>query len=101
MREVKVKRYIADCGRGFWKKAHCENHEKRCKCWKNPKFKTCLTCIHEKLTNDTNGMESEPQHLHTWVERVCLNPEFVREKHFTPAHEKAPDLCINCPVWEG
>jgi hypothetical protein len=46
-------------------------------------------------------MEHEPQLLDEWVEWDCKNPNFVYDKHFTPAHEKAEDLCINCPVWEN
>lgn len=45
-------------------------------------------------------MEHEPSNLDTWIEINCKNPNFNYDKHFTPAHEKAGDLCINCPVWE-
>lgn len=101
MKIRRVTRYISDCGKGFWKKESCEKHEKNCKCWKNPKYKTCLTCKFMKKTHDSNGMEHEPRYLHTWVEIECLNPNFNYDTHFNQAHEKAADLCINCPVWEG
>jgi len=99
MKSKKVTRYIADCGKGYWDKKSCLNHEKNCKCWTNPKYRTCKTCKHGKQSINTNGMESETQFLQTWKEWYCTNPNFNYDKHFTPAHEKASDLCINCPVW--
>lgn len=87
MVERKVKRYLADCGRGFWSKRTCLQHEQNCKCWTNPKYKTCKTCKHGR-----NDKEEGWQ---------CNNPNFIYDKHFTPAHPKAEDLCINCPVWES
>lgn len=101
MKEVKRTRYIADCGRGFWNKKKCQHHEGVCVCWKNPKYKTCLTCKHNRVVNDSNGMEHEAQFLQTWTSNGCQNPAFDYDAHFTEAHEKAPDVCINCPVWES
>ena len=101
MKTRRVTRYISDCGRGFWNKKVCLNHEESCKCWTNPKHKTCKTCKFGNNYEDSNGMEHEPQYLHVWRQWECLNPEFDYDKHFTPAHEKAEDLCINCPVWVG
>lgn len=101
MKTKRVTRYIADCGKGYWSKASCTQHEKNCKCWSNPKFKTCKTCKFTKVVHDSNGMEHEPQYLQTWTQIECQNPKFDYDKHFTAAHEKAEDLCINCPVWEG
>ena len=84
--EVKtVKIFIADCGKKYWSNSGCKGHEKNCKCWTNPKFKTCKTC-------EFSGQ-------YGYGEQECDNPVFDHDKHFTPAHEKAPDLCINCPVW--
>ena len=100
MKTKRVTRYIADCGKGYWTKKSCLQHEQNCKCWTNPKFKTCKTCKFAKVTHDSNGMEHEPQHLQTWVQIECENPEFDYNRHFTEAHKKAKDLCINCPVWE-
>lgn len=100
MKEPKrVTRYYSDCGKGYWNKKECLKHDIRCKCWNNPKFKTCKTCKHGKRVEDSNGMEDEPWHLQTWVEWRCNNPSFIYNKHFTPAHEKASSLCFNCPVW--
>lgn len=97
----RITRYYADCGRGFWKKSDCERHEVKCKCWSNPKFKTCNTCIFSEKIHDSNGMESDPQYLQTWIELKCNNPNFIYDKHFKAAHINAPDLCINCPVWKA
>jgi hypothetical protein len=44
-------------------------------------------------------MEDEPQFLHTWKQWKCNNPDFIFDIHFHPAHENAPDLCINCLKW--
>lgn len=100
MKTKRVTRYIADCGKGYWSKSSCTQHEQNCKCWTNPKFKTCKTCKFAKVVHDSNGMEHEPQYLQTWTQIECQNPNFDYDKHFTAAHEKAEDLCINCPVWE-
>jgi len=101
MRTVRVTRYISDCGRGFWTKKTAETHDKNCRCWTNPKFKTCKTCAFCTVENDSNGMEHDPKYLQTWASIECHNPDFDYDKHFTEAHGKAPDLCINCPVWKN
>lgn len=100
MRKIKQIKYQADCGRIFSKKTACEKHEIVCKCWTNPALKTCKTCKWGMVLHDSNGMEHEPQYLHTWKQWDCKNPNFDYEKHFTPAHEKAQDLNINCSIWE-
>lgn len=92
-------KYKADCGRKFSRKSAAEKHETVCKCWTNPKHKTCKTCKFGRLINDSNGMHHEPQYLHTWREWECQNSGFCYDEHFTRAHEKAPDLNINCPLW--
>lgn len=90
--EVKtVTIFIADCGKKYWSKPGCKGHEKNCKCWANPKFKTCKTC------DFSQGFYANE--VETWRGIYCENSAFDYDKHFTPAHEKAPDLCINCPVW--
>lgn len=93
------KRYIADCGKGFWSKAACLDHEENCRCWTNPAFKTCKTCKFNREYIDSNGMGESP-YLHTWRAMECTNPEFDYDTHFNQAHEKAPDLCVNCSKWE-
>ncbi len=99
MKSKKVLRYYADCGRGFWKKGSCLGHEKRCKCWTNPKYKTCLTCKFHNLIKDSNGME-EP-YRENFITRECNNANFDHDRDFRPAHENAPDLCIDCEMWES
>ncbi len=51
----KVIRYYSECGRGFWKKQQAISHDENCKCWKNPKFKSCLSCKHKCIIKDSNG----------------------------------------------
>lgn len=92
--------YKCDCGKKYHTKKSAATHEKNCRCWTNPKYKTCKTCVFGRQIKDSNGMEHEPQYLQTWKQWGCSNPEFVYDLHFTPAHEKADDLCINCPVWK-
>lgn len=95
----KVIRYYTDCGKGFWKKQKAVSHEANCRCWKNPKFKTCLTCKFKNIVHDSNGMEHEPHCLQTWEWNDCKNPEMNMDTMFKPAHENAPNICINCPKW--
>jgi len=95
----RVTSYYSPCRKGFWNKNAAEQHEKNCKCWTNPKFKTCKTCDWGVDQHDSNGMEHEPHNLQTWRNWECTNPQFNYDKHFKAAHEKAPTLCINCPVW--
>ncbi len=100
MKTKRVTRYISDCGRGFWSKNTCLEHEKNCKCWTNPAFRTCKTCEFAHEFDDSNGMEHEPQFLHTWRQIECKNPAFDYETHFNQAHENAPYLCVNCTQWK-
>ena len=95
-----IKAYRCGCGKIFVGKKNCRLHEERCKSWKHPKNKTCKTCKFGKQVWDSNGMEHEPQFLHTWRQWECSNPKFDYDIHFTPAHEKAEDLNINCPLWQ-
>jgi len=97
----KVIRYYSDCGRGFWKKQQAITHDENCKCWKNKKFKTCLTCKFENIIRDSNGMDDEPQFLQTWLQNECKNPEMNLDTMFNPAHKNADHICINCPKWES
>ncbi len=53
----RVTSYHADCGKGFWDKQKALTHDQNCKCWKNPKFKTCISCKHKCLVNDHDVME--------------------------------------------
>ena len=98
---VEIKAYKCGCHKVFVGKKACELHERVCKSWKHPKHKTCKTCKFGYQSYDSNGMEHEPQYLQTWKEWRCSNPLFNYDIHFTPAHENASDLNINCPVWES
>jgi hypothetical protein len=88
--------FIADCGKKYWSRSGCKAHEKVCKCWTNPKHKTCLTCAFSANYSDCEGEQS----FHSGGV-FCNSPEFEYDKHFTPAHENASDLCINCPLWQS
>lgn len=94
MKIRRVTRYYAECGRGFWTKRAAQSHEQNCKCWTNPKFRTCKTCKHGEQIEDSDDYQK-------WTAWQCNNIDFDYDKHFTPAHEKAEDLCINCPIWES
>jgi len=90
--------YKCECGKKYHTKRAAINHENVCKCWKNPKHKTCVTCKFGKRIKDSNGMESNPQFLQTWKQWTCSNP-LMKDEYFTAAHSlHATDLCINCPI---
>lgn len=90
----KVTRYYSDCGRGFWVKSKAIAHDKNCKCWKNPKFKTCITCKNKKIVKDSNGMEHEPQFLQSWEVNNCKHSESG-----IPVHKDIEYIRKNCPFW--
>lgn len=95
----KVLRYYTPCGRGFWKKQSAIKHEENCKCWTNPKFKTCKTCRHNLVSYDEDdysiGYKGEGYTNECRIGVEYEGPEW------TAAHEKAPDININCPKWEA
>ncbi|STZ28381.1 Uncharacterised protein [Myroides odoratus] len=95
MYSKKVIRYYSDCGRGFWKKHQAMTHDENCKCWKNPKFKTCLTCVNQCIVNDSNGMEDEPQFLETWKTNNCEHSGLG-----VPAHKDFDFIRKNCSKHE-
>jgi len=96
MKSKKVIRYYSDCGRGFWKKNQALTHDQNCKCWKNPKFKGCLSCKHKNIVKDSNGMEDEPQFLDTWDTNNCkysglgiaVHPDFDHIRKMCPKYEE-------------
>lgn len=98
---IEFKAYKCGCGKVYVSKKACVLHEQVCKSWKHPKHRTCKTCIFGSQISDSNGMEHEPQYLHTWRQWECSNPEFNYDIHFTPADPKVEDLNINCPVWQS
>ena len=92
MIKKRVTRYYSDCGRGFWKKETAITHDKNCKCWKNPKFKTCISCEFKNMVNDSNGMKHEPQFLETFQTNNC---EFSDSG--IPVHENFDHIRKYCP----
>jgi len=91
----KVIRYYSDCGRGFWKKNQAVTHDENCKCWKNPKFKTCISCKHKDLRIDSNGMELEPSYLQTWNYNNCNHSTNGHQVHKEFGH-----IIKNCKFHE-
>ncbi len=89
----KVLRYYSDCGRGFWKKPQALKHDQNCKCWKNPKFKTCLTCKLKDFQVDDIGMEKEYEVL--WTYNNCDHSKYVAS-----AHKNCKHIKIYCPFHE-
>jgi len=91
----KVWRYYAECGRGFWSKQKAITHDTNCKCWKNPKFKTCLSCKFKDIGTDSNGMEEDSRQLQTWSINNCKHsnegsPVHVDHDHirrYCPSHQ--------------
>lgn len=88
----KVIRYYTECGRGFWKKQKAVAHEQNCTCWKNPKFKTCASCVHKNIFTDSNGMGDEPHNLETWITNGCEHSESG-----VPAHKEHDYMRKDCP----
>jgi len=56
-----------------------------------------MSCKFGKSTYDSCDTNNG---IHSWRVWECSNPNFNYNQHFTAAHEKAEDLCINCPVWQ-
>lgn len=96
MKIKKVLRYYSDCGRGFWSKQKAIIHDVNCTCWKNPKFKSCMSCRHKKFVQDSNGMEHEPQFLHVFTTNMCKNAD-----NSIPVHKDFEHIRKNCYYWEN
>lgn len=96
-----IKGYKTDCGKKYFNRQSAKKHEATCKCWSNPALRTCLSCKFGDYITDSNGMEDEPQYLHTWKQWDCSNVEFNYDTMFTQApNDTTNSLNINCPVWE-
>lgn len=101
METIKVNAYITECGKKYWSHSGAKKHEGICKCWSNPKLKTCMTCEYGKWERNSNGMEHEPQFLQTWMQWDCRNGEMNFEEDYTHApNDTTESLCINCPKWK-
>ena len=94
MKIKKVLRYYSECGKGFWRKHQALTHEINCKCWKNPKFKTCITCKYKNIVDDSNGMEDEPSLLETFQSNLCEHSD-----KGISAHKDFDFIRKNCPNW--
>lgn len=92
----KVTRYYSECGRGFWKKQQAITHDINCKCWKNPKFKSCMSCIYKNFEKDSNGMEEEPYHLQTWDTNMCKYSDSG-----IPVHKDFEHIRKYCRFYKG
>lgn len=90
VRVVRLQLFRADCGHNFKSEAQAVSHMTRC--WKSPETRTCKTCKHGHRT-----LVDDESARRMWE---CRNPDML-EEDFTPAHEKAPDICLRCPKWEG
>jgi hypothetical protein len=91
MKAKSVIRYYSDCGRGFWKKQQAITHDENCKCWKNPKFKSCMSCKYKSLKKDNNGMQYEPHNLQTWDYNACEHSDYG-----VPVHEEFQHIRKYC-----
>lgn len=91
MHSKKITRYYAECGKGFWKKSACLDHEETCKCWTNPKNKACKTCLHGCFQGDEPdvGIQSG------WE---CMNSENTNDGHVNDL-ENVDYISVNCSFW--
>ncbi len=95
----RVTRYYADCGRAWWTKKACLTHEKNCKCWTNPKHRTCKTC--RFATKDSESIEDGHGQViktESWFD--CTNPSQADKEH-SGAPEGHDYISVNCIGWEG
>lgn len=105
MKSKKVIRYYADCGKGFWSKSSCLYHEKTCKCWKNPKNRTCKTCkwaeeqfkqVDEEICN---AMSMAGENIITAAGYKCTSPYNNFEHSGGP--EGITHLSVNCVFYNN
>lgn len=85
----KVMRHYTPCGKGHWKKADALSHAESCKCWTNPKHKTCKTCI------SCGGCDGEFGY-------ICENDNAKDDHNF--GEGKGADfnyISVNCHLWAG
>lgn len=84
MEKKQITVFISDCGKKYFSQSGCKSHEKGCKCWTNPKHKTCLTCDH---------YEGSSYEYFDCAKMSSHTPP-------TPPHVNAPNINANCPLWE-
>jgi hypothetical protein len=67
------------CGRNsLTSKPAMERHEKNC--FRNPAKNACMSCAHFNSYMDSNGMELEPQNLHTFRVNECYQELDIQDK---------------------
>lgn len=102
------------CGRHSRNERFIAGHERLC--WKNPKRKTCKTCIYEKYYTDSagdvfgDGRYIEPE----WYERTCKHPdahlvEPILDEIYEDLQKRNPGKgamygiqippVVDCPLW--
>jgi len=91
MKTRKCTRYIADCGKGFWAKDTCLQHEENCKCWTNPKNRACKTCQYGNYASD-----EEDTGYGGFIE--CEHPTNIDEHSGGP--EGVDYISVNCGFYE-
>ncbi len=91
MKKVTVIMYQAECGNKYQSRTGCVSHEKRCKCFSNPRFRACHSCKFNA------GLVSEDGYFY----RDCKHPEYDFDtlNPFNIPNTKSHD-CINCPLYE-
>lgn len=90
----KVTRYYSDCGRGFWSKYSAIKHDDNCTCWKNPKLKSCLSCVNRNIVNDDNGMDG--QYCETWQTNLCKHSDSGM-----PVHKEFDFIRKHCAFYKS
>lgn len=87
-----VKRYYCDCGKGFFKKSSCLSHESNCTSWKNPKNKSCKTCVYSQFVRT----EYVDGYVFSDAYYDCTNKDF--DEHSGAPHG-VDYISQNCPMW--
>lgn len=95
-----VMRHFTECGREFKQKRSAIKHDLVCKCWSNPKHKTCKTCKHRYEGYDSNGMENDPAYLESWKTANCRKGIWEESPEWNQTHKNV-DVNINCMAWKG
>jgi len=103
MKEVRA--WVTDCGKLYKYKQSAKNHERICKCWSNPKFKTCKTCKFGELHNYGGEEISDPYPMKgpdDWKWKCNhVEPVDPDSPAFTLVGHKDFMLNSNCPKWES
>lgn len=106
MKEIKA--FQSDCGRIYKHKSSAISHDKKCKCWSNPKLKTCKSCVFGELHDFGGGMATDdpyPIYFPSSYQWKC--------NHESPVYFDLsnPEFCLigkeeymmnsNCQKWQG